>query len=103
MKSTPDEVSEFFMRIVEDHVAYRKKNNIFRKDLMQLLIQLKNNGKMVDDEKLPLENITEQENELTLKEIAAQVFVFFGAGFETSSTAMTFGLYELARNMEIQE
>ncbi|KAK9884816.1 hypothetical protein WA026_009043 [Henosepilachna vigintioctopunctata] len=72
MKLTPDEVSEFFMRIVEDHVAYREKNNIFRKDLMQLLIQLKNNGKLVDDEKLPLENITEQENELTLKEIAAQ-------------------------------
>lgn len=88
-KSFHEDVSDFFMKVVKDTVRYREENNIQRNDFMDLLIKIKNNGN-VDDT-------------LTVEEIAAQALLFFLAGFETSSTTLTYCLYELAINQNIQE
>lgn len=81
-----NKVTQFFTNIVKDTIEYREKNNIQRNDLMQLLIQIKNDGK----------------DSLTVNEITAQVFLFFMAGFDTSSTTMSFALLEIAENHNIQ-
>ncbi|KAJ3656091.1 hypothetical protein Zmor_015192 [Zophobas morio] len=97
-------LSKFFMKVVKDTVKYREENNIYRKDFMHLLLQLKNRGKLVDDNSvLGEKGDKKQEVNLTVNEIAAQSFVFFLAGYETSSTTMTFCLFELASNPDIQE
>ncbi|XP_049831657.1 cytochrome P450 6k1-like [Schistocerca gregaria] len=106
IKGGATEVSEYFRRMVADTVAYREKNNITRKDFMDLLIQLKNKGVVDPDKSDAQENGYANEavdtKKLTLNELAAQAFVFFAAGFETSSTTMSFALHELALNPSLQ-
>jgi cytochrome P450 family 6 len=87
IKQTQDEVSEFFMSAVKETIAYRETNNVQRNDFMNLLIELKNNA----------------EDSISIEEVAAQAFIFFLAGFETSSTTMSFALYELAQNQSVQD
>ncbi|ALC41925.1 Cyp6a21 [Drosophila busckii] len=94
-KMTPEHIEKFFMRIVRETVNYREQHKIRRNDFMDQLIDLKNNGLLKSE--------TGESMNLTIEEIAAQAFVFFSAGFETSSTTMGFALYELAQQPEIQQ
>lgn len=49
LKSVDDDVESFMINVVKDTLTYREKNNVIRKDLMQLMIQLRNTGKVQDD------------------------------------------------------
>jgi cytochrome P450 family 6 len=46
----PWEVTQFFISAVRETIKYREKHNIVRNDFMQQLIQLKNQGRVQDDD-----------------------------------------------------
>lgn len=79
---------DFFVNIVRKTVELREREHIKRNDFMDLLLKLRD---------------TEQGEGLSLEQLAAQVFVFFVAGFETSSSNMSYALFELAKNKRVQE
>lgn len=97
MKQIPQDATAFFLNVIKSTVEYRETENIHRKDMINLLIEMKHNDKMINGDG------TRNEKELSMYEITAQCFGFFVAGFETSSTAMTFALLELAINQDIQK
>lgn len=82
----PENITDFYMSVTKQTVEYREKNpEVNRQDFMNLLIQLK------------------KTNDVTVEQIAAQSFIFFLAGFETSSSTMTYCMYEFSIYEDVQE
>ncbi|GAB0098743.1 Cytochrome P450 [Sergentomyia squamirostris] len=102
IKSVENDYEQFIFSIVRETMVFREKNNVQRKDFMQLLLQLKNTGKVDSDDNWNIQATGNNVNTLTFGELAAQAHVFFVAGFETSAASISFCLYELAKNPTIQ-
>lgn len=97
-------VQKFFMTVFEQTVKHRLNNNVKSQDFMDLIIQLMNKGYVNEDDGKTGQQTSESNNEnITMAEGAAQAFIFFLAGFETSSTTAAHCLYELAINQDMQE
>uniref|UniRef100_T1GRM8 Cytochrome P450 n=1 Tax=Megaselia scalaris TaxID=36166 RepID=T1GRM8_MEGSC len=69
------------MSVTKDTIAYREKNNIKR----NILIDMKNS-----------------EENFSIEDAAAQIFLFFANGFEPSASTMANCLYELSLNQDLQ-
>ncbi|XP_053671436.1 probable cytochrome P450 28a5 [Anopheles nili] len=80
----PKDAEQFFIRIMQDAIRYRKENNIVRTDYLDHLLQLQDRKQITDID------------------IAGHGVSFFADGFETSSIVLTYCLYDLAKNPEIQ-
>ncbi|XP_015510037.1 cytochrome P450 6a2 [Neodiprion lecontei] len=85
-----NDITGFFTTSLKQTMDHRMKNNIPRGDLVDILIDIK-------------KNTGKSDFELSDALITAQAFVFFVAGFETSSTTISHALLELAQNHDIQE
>uniref|UniRef100_U5EKC8 Putative cytochrome n=1 Tax=Corethrella appendiculata TaxID=1370023 RepID=U5EKC8_9DIPT len=90
IKSFPTEVSDFFYNLTKHTVEQREKDNIVRNDFLNLLIQIRNEN-------------SDDGNQLTIEQIAAQSLLFLIAGFETTSSTLTFALFNLARHTDVQD
>ncbi|KAL5278078.1 Cyp6g1.2 family protein [Megaselia abdita] len=78
------ETSHFLVKSIDYAMAERKKSGVARNDLIDTLLQFEKEG-------YP-KNV-----------IVGQAAIFWLAGFETTSSVMTFLLLELVRNQEIQD
>ncbi|XP_046433111.1 probable cytochrome P450 6a13 isoform X1 [Neodiprion fabricii] len=96
--------SNFIINTFKDTVNYRMANNVVRNDFLDLVIQLMTKGCVNSDDgnEVQRDPIGASET-ITMLEGAAQVFIFWLGGFETSSSAATHCLYEMAMNQDIQE
>ncbi|XP_037028307.1 probable cytochrome P450 6a13 [Bradysia coprophila] len=82
-RSNPKEIATFFHTAFIDTMKYRTANHIDRNDFVSMLLGLK--------------------DLFTTDELAAESFIVYIGGFETSSTLISFTMYELALNTDVQE
>ncbi|XP_013146830.1 PREDICTED: cytochrome P450 9e2-like [Papilio polytes] len=106
-------VKDFFHGLIIRTMQERETKNIIRPDMINLLMEVKkgqltNDGSVDDDagfatveeSSVGKKNVTRAWSE---SDLIAQAVLFFIAGFETISSVMTFALYELAVNPDMQE
>ncbi|XP_034937249.1 cytochrome P450 9e2-like [Chelonus insularis] len=79
--------NDFFVNLIKNTVKYRDQNEIIRPDMIHLLMQARESAGF----------------EITITDIMAQAFIFFLAGFETSSTVMGYVAHQLAYHQDVQD
>ncbi|KAK4873115.1 hypothetical protein RN001_015144 [Aquatica leii] len=103
IRTFPKDISDFFLNVMTQTVNHRETNKIIQKDFVHLLLQIKNNSKITADEVGSFEKTSDQKSTLTIQEITAHSVVFFVGGAETSGGILTFCLYELTLQKQIQD
>ncbi|XP_035783645.1 cytochrome P450 6d3-like [Anopheles albimanus] len=86
LSSLPPPVIKFVTEIITYQIEHRERNSVVRKDFLQLLIDLRR------------EAADNKEESLTIEQCAANVFLFYVAGAETSTATASFTLHELTHN-----
>ncbi|XP_058454845.1 probable cytochrome P450 28a5 [Malaya genurostris] len=81
----PKDVEEFFIRIMSDAIRHRKQNNVVRNDYLDHLLSL------------------EAKKNISELDIAGHGVSFFADGFETSSSIMSYCLFDLASHPKAQK
>ncbi|XP_060867015.1 cytochrome P450 6j1-like isoform X2 [Metopolophium dirhodum] len=105
VRSIKKEYADFFYNVVNDTVKYREENGIQRNDFLDLLMKIKRGQNLASEEdsrSIFDENDGKEDFKFTMDVLAAQCFVWFIGGYETSSVTLTFTFFELAQNLDVQ-
>lgn len=105
IKFSDREATKFFKSLILDTMETRKRENIHRPDMINIMMHIREQSKKKDvngneesnDENVVTSHIWSED------EIVAQCFLFFVAGLEPVSTMLTFLVYELVANPDIQQ
>ncbi|XP_003703411.2 cytochrome P450 9e2 [Megachile rotundata] len=81
-----EKVHRYFLNVVGETVRTREEKGITRPDMIQLMMESKEKG----------------DRALTIEEMTNQAFVFFFAGYDTSSTFLSFALHEIAVHPDVK-
>ncbi|XP_055589829.1 cytochrome P450 9e2-like [Uranotaenia lowii] len=107
--------AQYFKGIIKDNMKQRQTQNIIRDDMVHMLMEvrkgalkhLKDEQELKDDGFATVEESSvgkqSHSTEWTENELISQCFAFFFAGFDTTSTCLSFLTYELCINPEIQQ
>ncbi|CAB3259457.1 unnamed protein product [Arctia plantaginis] len=94
----------FFQNLITSVMERRDYKSSGRNDFVDLVLSWKLNNQIVGDSIKSIKTGEVHKVTLTADDdlLVAQCFVFFVAGFETSSTTLSYTIYELAKHPEIQ-
>ncbi|XP_060525750.1 cytochrome P450 9e2-like [Cylas formicarius] len=103
--------TRFLQKVLTETIRVREEEGIVRPDMINILLEAKKGAKdeepvLVDTGFATVEESSPGRSKshpaITNDDITSQAFIFFFAGFNSSSTAMCFAAYELARHPEVQ-
>ncbi|XP_072397933.1 cytochrome P450 9e2-like [Diabrotica undecimpunctata] len=107
-----EDIGRFFTKVIEDSIKMREEKGLVRPDMIHLLLEARKGNSKADEQHTTADTgyatveehlKSEIKTDITNEDIVAQALVFFFAGFDSSSTLMSFLGYELCANPDIQE
>ncbi|CAH1395596.1 unnamed protein product [Nezara viridula] len=106
------EVVKYYCDIILNTLEFRKKHEIERNDFIQMMLQLRSKGKidsqpsdLAEDDLKTNKSVEEEDKDFQITDelLIGTAFGFLSAGFHTTSSALTYALYELSKNPEALE
>lgn len=96
------DIGDFVVDLVRQNLEYREKNHVVRKDFFQLLMQVRNAGKVNDDTEWSTESAAGAEKSLSINDMAAHSFGLILGEFSITITPKDQQIFNDKKSIEIQ-